>query len=111
MGILKENSFVINVIGHTDSTPTHSMLYPTNWELSTARACRVARYLITEAGVPKDRFFVSGHASLLPLMPNSTAANRSLNRRVEIILMKDRPYAEPVSSVGFKFNSRTVNNG
>jgi len=91
-GILKENSYVINVVGHTDSMPNHSARYPTNWELSTARACRAARFLIEEAGVSADRFFVSGHSMHQPLEPNTNAANRKLNRRVEIILMKDRPY-------------------
>ncbi|WP_300465066.1 flagellar motor protein MotB [Desulfobacula sp.] len=109
--ILRENLFVVNVVGHTDSMPNHSDRYPTNWELSTARACRVARYLIQEAGVPEERFFVSGHAWLQPLMPNTTAYNRSLNRRVEIILMKERPFAETNSSLGLPSKSRTVNNG
>jgi chemotaxis protein MotB len=109
--ILQENSFVVNVIGHTDSLPNHSELYATNWELSTARACRVARYLIKDFGLSEDRFFVSGHASLQPLMPNDTAYNRSLNRRVEIILMKERPYVEPVTGVGPQAENRKVNNG
>lgn len=91
--VLNENSFVINVIGHTDDMPNHSRQYPTNWELSTARACAVARYLIEEEGVEEDRFFVSGYSWHRPLVPNTTAHNRSLNRRVEIILMKEMPYA------------------
>jgi chemotaxis protein MotB len=99
------------VIGHTDSLPNHSELYATNWELSTARACRVARYLIKDFGLREDRFFVSGHASLQPLMPNDTAYNRSLNRRVEIILMKERPYVEPVAGDGVQSRNRKVNNG
>ncbi|MCP4118182.1 MAG: flagellar motor protein MotB [Desulfobacteraceae bacterium] len=109
--ILQENSFIVNVIGHTDSMPNHSELYSSNWELSTARACRVARYLIKDVGVAEDRFFVSGHASLQPLVPNNTARNRSLNRRVEIILMKERPYVDPVAGVGSQSKNRTVNNG
>ncbi|ACN16727.1 MotB3 [Desulforapulum autotrophicum HRM2] len=104
--ILQENSFVVNVIGHTDDMPNHSEQYPTNWELSTARACRVARFLIKEAQLPEERFFVSGHAWLQPLRPNNTAHNRSLNRRVEIVLMKERPYSE-----GSQFNSEGDNNG
>ena len=90
--ILKENSYIINVVGHTDSTPNHSAQYPTNWELSTARACRATRFLIEEAGVSADRFFVSGHSLHQPIAPNNNAANRKLNRRVEIILMKERPF-------------------
>jgi len=108
--ILHENSFIVNVIGHTDNMPNHSDIYPTNWELSTARACSVARYLIADSGIQEERIFVSGHASLQPLHPNSTAYNRSLNRRVEIVLMKERPYVNP-TTVGNKSNGRTVDNG
>lgn len=98
--ILQENSFIISVVGHTDDLPIYSEQFPTNWELSTARACRVARYLIKNSELPEERFFVSGHASLQPMMPNTTPHNRSLNRRVEIILMKDRPYATSTSALG-----------
>jgi chemotaxis protein MotB len=98
--ILKENSFIINIVGHTDNLPSHSEQFPTNWELSTARACRVARYLIKHSNLPEDRFFVSGHAFLQPLVPNTTPHNRSLNRRVEIMLMKDKPYAIPTPVQG-----------
>lgn len=89
---LKENSFIINVAGHTDSTPNHSAMFPTNWELSAARACRVARFLIENGGVEESRFFISGHSWLQPIAPNNSASNRALNRRVEILLMKDMPY-------------------
>ncbi len=91
--ILHENSFVINVIGHTDDMPNHSESFPTNWELSTARACSVVRYLVNNQDVEESRFFVSGHSWLRPLVPNTTSHNRSLNRRVEIILMKELPYS------------------
>ncbi|MBF0204808.1 MAG: OmpA family protein, partial [Desulfamplus sp.] len=92
--ILKENSFIINVVGHTDSVPNHSAMFPTNWELSTARACGVARFLIEEEGIEENRFFVSGHSWLQPIAPNTSAENRALNRRVEILLMKEMPYQE-----------------
>lgn len=94
--IINDNSFVVNVIGHTDSMPNHSDQFPTNWELSTARACRVARYLIEEEGVEESRFFVSGYSWLQPIVPNTTAFNRSLNRRVEIVLMKEAPYQKQI---------------
>ena len=97
--ILQKNSFVVNVVGHTDDMPNHSELYPTNWELSTARASRVARFLIEEAQLSEKRFFVSGHAWLQPLVPNTTAYNRSLNRRVEIILIKEMPDIQGAQSI------------
>jgi chemotaxis protein MotB len=71
-------------------------MFPTNWELSTARACRVARHLIEEEGIPEERFFISGHSWHQPVAPNTNAYNRSLNRRVEIILMKEMPFQAPV---------------
>ncbi|MDY0219603.1 MAG: OmpA family protein [Desulfobacterium sp.] len=97
--ILQKNSFVVNVVGHTDDMPNHSELYPTNWELSTARACRVARFLIKDAQLSEKRFFVSGHSWLQPLVPNTTAYNRSLNRRVEIILIKEMPAIQEAQSI------------
>ncbi|MBF0467408.1 MAG: OmpA family protein [Desulfamplus sp.] len=90
--VLKENSFIINVAGHTDSVPNHSEMFPTNWELSTARACRVARFLIEDEGIEEERFFVSGHSWHQPVVPNNSTQNRALNRRVEILLMKEMPY-------------------
>ncbi len=85
---LNENDYVINVVGHTDNIPTRSDLYPTNWELSSQRAVMVARYLMETAGVDQQRIFVSAHAFHQPFRPNDSAYNRSLNRRVELILTK-----------------------
>ena len=95
--LLKQNSYVINVIGYTDDLPNHSRQYPTNWELSTARACAVARFLIENQGMDENRFFVSGYSWHRPIVPNTNAYNRSLNRRVEIVLMKKMPYAKSYS--------------
>jgi chemotaxis protein MotB len=90
--ILRDNNFIINVSGHTDSMPNHSERYPTNWELSAARATQTVRFFIEKTGVAEDRFFISAHAWHQPLRPNNSIANRRLNRRVEIVLMKERPY-------------------
>lgn len=91
--VLDESRLFINVIGHTDDLPTRSQAYPTNWELSSKRAVTVARYLIEEKGIDAERIFVSAHSSQQPLISNNTAHGRSLNRRVEIVLMKQMPYA------------------
>jgi chemotaxis protein MotB len=88
---LNENEFIINVVGHTDDTPTRSDLYPTNWELSSKRAVMVARYLTEVTKVDEKRIFVSAHSSLQPVRNNDTGTNRALNRRVELILMKTKP--------------------
>ncbi len=89
--VLNENDFAINVVGHTDDAPTRSEKFPTNWELSSSRAVQVARYLTEVTKVDPERIFVSAHAYHQPVAPNDTAAERALNRRVEIILVKQKP--------------------
>jgi chemotaxis protein MotB len=79
----------VMVEGHTDSVPIHGSVYPTNWELSTARASRVVRYLV-EHGARSLRMGASGYAALHPIASNSTAAGRSRNRRVEIVLLRSK---------------------
>ncbi len=92
--VLNENDFAINVVGHTDDAPTKSEKYPTNWELSSNRAVRVARYLTEVTKVDEKRVFVSAHSFYQPIRTNDTYYNRSLNRRVEIILLKQKPYTQ-----------------
>jgi len=89
--ILRQAPYMVNVVGHTDNVSIHSHKFPTNWELSAVRACEVARFLIEEMQIPGDRFYVTGHAYYQPVHPNHTAENRAANRRVEIIITKERP--------------------
>ena len=91
-GALDENDLAINVVGHTDDARTRSEQYPTNWELSSKRAVMVARYLTEVAKVDEKRIFVSAHSFHQAVRPNDTSYNRALNRRVEIILIKQKPY-------------------
>lgn len=80
-----ERRHVITVEGHTDRVPITSRQYPTNWELSTARATSITRDFIA-AGVNAGRMTAAGRAYLEPAASNDTPAGRSLNRRVEILL-------------------------
>lgn len=96
--IIQKTPYMINVIGHTDDRPMSSARYPSNWELSLARASQVARFLIEETRMPAKQFSVSGHASFKPVKPNDSEDNRRANRRVEIILSKELPQAEPANS-------------
>ena len=81
----------VRVEGHTDNLPIESWLYPSNWELSSARASRVARLLIDQ-GVPRDRMRVEGLADTQPVSPNTDAdgrpipENQAQNRRVVILV-------------------------
>ena len=89
--IIKQTPYMVNVVGHTDSVPIHSAKFPTNWELSLARASRVARFFIEQRGIPGKRFYVTGHSYYRPLAPNNSVRNREMNRRVEVIITKEMP--------------------
>jgi chemotaxis protein MotB len=77
----------INVEGNTDNVPIHSGLYPSNWELSTARASTVVRYLVG-VGVGASRLTAVGYADQRPLASDATAGGRARNRRVEIVVQR-----------------------
>ncbi len=76
----------LRVEGHTDDVPIHSAQYPSNWELSTARAISVIRYL-EEHGIARERLSVAGYGEFHPFAPNDSAERRALNRRVEIVVL------------------------
>lgn len=89
-----ERKHPIVVEGHTDSQPIVTAHYPSNWELSGARSGAVVRAFIAE-GVLKRRLSLAGFADEAPVATNATAAGRSRNRRVEIVLT--RIHQEPTS--------------
>lgn len=80
---------MVRVEGHTDSTPidVNADRFPTNWELSTARATTVVRFL-EQQGVPPDRLVAVGWGEHRPVADNRTAAGRRRNRRIEIIVAR-----------------------
>ena len=86
--IIATNNFQIEVAGHTDNFPVSNPAYPTNWELSSARAARVARYLIQFGKVEPGRFTVLGHSFYQPTVPNDSLANKAKNRRVDITITR-----------------------
>ena len=76
---------------HTDNVPLRRGLrWPSNWELSTARAARLARYLITGKGVAGERLSIAGYGEYRPVADNDTPEGRRLNRRVEVIIKAPR---------------------
>ncbi|KPQ29842.1 MAG: chemotaxis protein MotB [Marinobacter excellens HL-55] len=83
--LLAESKYQITVAGHTDSLPIQTSRFPSNWELSSARAGSVVR-LFEAAGVARSRLQAVGYADTRPLYRNDTGQGRSRNRRVEIIL-------------------------
>jgi len=80
----------LSVEGHTDDTPITGGPYPTNWELSAARATAVVRYLIDAHHIDPNRLSATGFADTRPLVPNTSTTNRALNRRVEIVVLNNQ---------------------
>jgi chemotaxis protein MotB len=84
-GVMEGIPFPVTVEGHTDSEPITSKLYPSNWELSGARAAAVAKYFI-ERGLDKKSVRVVGRADTVPIASNKTHAGRAVNRRIVILV-------------------------
>jgi chemotaxis protein MotB len=84
--VLGKEDYPIEVEGHTDDIPIATAQFPSNWELSSARASSVVRMLI-ETGVQAKRLTAVGLASNQPLVPNSSPENRARNRRVTITIV------------------------
>jgi chemotaxis protein MotB len=92
---IKDSTDTIRVEGHTDDTPISDKLkvkYPSNWELSAARASAVARYFETKHFINPKRLESLGFSMYHPMAPNDSDENKQRNRRVEIVL---KPAAEP----------------
>ena len=85
---------VVRVEGHTDNVPTRGGPFATNWELSTARALAVVRFL-QESGVDPGRLGAAGYGEYQPIAPNDTPESRAQNRRIEIVLAPAEPPPEP----------------
>lgn len=81
--MLKEHTFDLVVRGHTNNQFTETGKYPTNWELSAARATAALRYIMKHGDIPASRLKAVGYADSQPLFPNNTETNRRLNARME----------------------------
>ena len=88
-GAIRSTRGPVQIEGHTDNVPIQTRQYPSNWELSTARAVKVLRYFVEREALAPDRFSAVGYGDARPRFPNDTAAQRSGNRRVEINLVTE----------------------
>jgi len=77
----------VMIEGHTDTTPIKRDIIQDNWDLSALRATSITRILQYKYGVQPERLIAAGRSQYIPLGPNDTAANRSINRRTKIIIM------------------------
>jgi len=77
----------IRIEGHTDDRPINTPMYPSNWELSAARATSVVRYYIENYGIDPGKISALGYGAYRPTKPNNSIENRSRNRRIDIVLL------------------------
>ena len=91
--MIAQSKFPIAIEGHTDNVPIKSDVFPSNWELSSARAAQVVRYFVG-LGLPSDRFRAIGYSDTRPRATgktieeaNQTEEQRAQNRRVEIFFL------------------------
>ena len=88
--LIQHPELKIHVIGHTDNVPIRGnarLRFPTNWELSTARATRIARLLLDLHAVSQNRLSAAGYAEFHPVAPNDTPEGRAENRRVDLVVL------------------------
>ena len=78
----------LRIEGHTDDMPIHTAQFVTNWELSTARSCAIARLLLEYGHLNPADISVAGYAEFHPIASNATEAGRAQNRRVDIIMLR-----------------------
>jgi len=85
--LTKINNPVI-IEGHTDSTPIQNAKYPSNWELSTARATNIITYMLQQGKISPKRLCAVGYGEYMPIADNTSISGRMLNRRVDIIVLE-----------------------
>ena len=86
--LLRERECHIRVEGHTDNVPIHNAQFSSNWELSASRATEIVRLLIVRDGYTPNRLSAAGYAEFHPVAPNATPEGRGLNRRVDIVVLR-----------------------
>jgi len=89
----------IHVTGHTDNVPIHTPQFPSNWELSAARALAAVRFLVEEAGVAPARLAAVASGEFQPVANNLTVEGRAQNRRIAIVVLPE-VFAAPEAAPG-----------
>ena len=87
--LIQDTDYAVTVAGHTDNIPITTDRFPSNWELSTTRACVAAKFLIDKTDIPPSQIQVIGYAENRPIDTNETPEGRKANRRVEVIISKE----------------------
>ena len=80
----------VRVEGNTDNVPIQNSIYPSNWELSTARATSVVRFMVDKGNVAPERLSAVGYGEYRPVADNKTEIGRNKNRRIEIVILNEQ---------------------
>jgi len=88
----------VRIEGHTDNVPIHTLQFATNWELSTARASAIARFIIERGHFDPAKLSAAGYAEFHPVASNATEDGRTQNRRVDIILLTGQSAAQAAAA-------------
>lgn len=88
--LVRKSDNHIRIEGHTDNRPISTSVYPSNWELSTARASQVVRLFTTECNISPEKLVAVGYGEYKPIADNSTEEGRKKNRRIEIIILSEK---------------------
>jgi chemotaxis protein MotB len=83
---LGKTSYDVRIEGHTDNVPIHNQEFDSNWELSSARATRIARLFLSTRDIAPERLSAAGYAEFHPVASNVTTAGRAENRRVDLVV-------------------------
>jgi chemotaxis protein MotB len=101
---LSSTPYDLRIEGHTDNIPIHTADFDSNWELSSARATRIARLLLDLNAIPPDRISAAGYAEFHPVANNDTAEGRAENRRIDLVVL-------PRTKIDFRVPGFTPSNG
>lgn len=83
--IISKTPYAVRIEGHTDNLSIHTAMFPSNWELSTARAVNVLRHFMEKEKISPQRISAVGFGEYQPIYPNDSPEHRAKNRRVEIV--------------------------
>jgi chemotaxis protein MotB len=100
MPVLLEYATQLRIEGHTDNVPIHNAHFASNWELSTARATGLVRLFVEQYKVPASRLSAAGYAEFHPAASNDTAEGRSLNRRIDLVILPPEKALVPAAAGG-----------
>jgi chemotaxis protein MotB len=94
--IIARTNFEVRIEGHSDNLPIKTVQFPSNWELSTARAVNVLRFFLETGRISSQRMSAVGFGEFQPMVPNDSIEHRAQNRRVEIIFLHSDQKPNPV---------------